>query len=74
MAKMHQPIVGIEAGLEFPGVLLCSRPDGGEVSGLRRALVKELVRLVREGNLVSGLTLAAAMLFLAKIVLVEARG
>lgn len=43
------------------------RPDGKEVSGLRRVPLGALLHLIREGKVVSGLTLAAALLFLVKI-------
>lgn len=43
------------------------RPDGREVSGLRRVPLDTLLRLVGEGRIASGLTLAAALLFLVKV-------
>jgi len=42
-------------------------PDGGEVSGLRRVSLEEMLGYAREGRIISGLTLAAMMLFLAKV-------
>jgi len=44
------------------------RPDGGEVSRIRRVSLGELLRLIRGGRITSGLTLAVAVLFMAKVV------